>query len=153
MIYLNLNGDRKLATTKKIGIAFDESSFKHDTGIWHPESSERLKILLDDLLDLRKIEEGKIDLDLSPQNLQKIIIKCVGEQEAVINSHNIQVFYEFDSVIPLVNCDEDRVGQIIMNVLSNAIKFSPEGGRITFKMNIIVASGKKKFIQMVCCIC
>lgn len=112
------------------------------------ESSERLKILLDDLLDLRKIEEGKVELDLSPHNLQKIIIKCVGEQEAVINSHNIQMFYEFDSVIPLVNCDEDRMGQIIMNVLSNAIKFSPEGGRITFKMNIVVASGENKFIQV-----
>jgi acetoin utilization deacetylase AcuC-like enzyme len=52
LIYLNLNEDRYLPAKKKIGIAFDESSFKHDTGIWHPESSERLKSVSSAIDDL-----------------------------------------------------------------------------------------------------
>lgn len=102
------------------------------------QSSERLKILLDDLLDLRKIEEGRIELNSHYYNVIKIIEQCVDEQEAVINSRQLKVSYNFCSEMPLVKCDEVRIGQVVNNLLSNAIKFSPQGGTISIasKLNI-----------------
>jgi len=101
------------------------------------ESGKRLKILLDDLLDLRKIEEGKLKLNLLSNDIQKIINSCIEEQEAVINSHQLTVDFNADDALPLINCDKHRVGQVVMNLLSNAIKFSPEGGHITFSAKIM----------------
>lgn len=95
------------------------------------ESGERLKILLDDLLDLRKIEEGKIELNIRYEELPRIIIDCVEEQEAVINAHKLHLKYNFDTSLPKILCDKVRIGQVVMNILSNAIKFSPQRGLVT----------------------
>lgn len=108
----------------------DENNFKYYSRIL--ESAERLKILLDDLLDLRKIEEGKIDLHLQTCNIENIIEKCINEQEAVINSHHLNVKCEFISTLPAIKCDEFRISQVVMNILSNAIKNSPDEGSIIF---------------------
>lgn len=124
----------------------DENNLKYYSRI--NESGQRLKILLDDLLDLRKIEEGKIDLDIQPHNIEDIINKCIDEQEAVINSHKNEIKYEFDTGIPLVNCDEFRIGQVVINILSNAIKFSPDGGTITFKLGISKNTVNKDVVQV-----
>ena len=108
----------------------DENNFKYYSRIL--ESAERLKILLDDLLDLRKIEEGKIDLHLQTCHIENIIEKCINEQEAVINSHHLNVKCEFNSTLPTIKCDEFRISQVVMNILSNAIKNSPDEGSIIF---------------------
>lgn len=100
------------------------------------ESGERLKILLDDLLDLRKIEEGKMELKLANNDMQKIIKRCIDEQEAIIASHKLTITFNTDLVLPFINCDKDRIGQVIMNLLTNAIKFSPQDGQITFTSKI-----------------
>ncbi|MCK4866091.1 MAG: hypothetical protein KAT06_11795 [Gammaproteobacteria bacterium] len=101
------------------------------------ESGKRLKILLDDLLDLRKIEDGKMELNFESNDMEKIINSCIEEQEAFIISHQLKVDFNSDNVLPFINCDKHRVGQVIMNLLSNAIKFSPEGGHITFFVKIV----------------
>lgn len=100
------------------------------------ESGERLKVLLDDLLDLRKIEEGKIELNLLNNDIYKIIMSCVTEQEAVISSHNITVDFKSFTNLPTILCDKGRLGQVVMNLLSNAIKYSPDGGQITISSKI-----------------
>jgi len=96
------------------------------------ESGQRLKVLLDDLLDLRKIEEGKIELDYQEFNIHDIIINCINEQEAVIQLQHLNIKCHFDENVTLVNCDDYRIGQVVNNILSNAIKYSPDGGNITF---------------------
>ena len=112
------------------------------------ESSERLKILLDDLLDLRKIEEGLIELNLKPNDVRKIIKKCIDEQEAVLNSQQIEIECNYHPEIPLIQCDETRIGQVVMNILSNAIKYSPNEGKITFTIDMNVNSLNKNVVQV-----
>lgn len=101
------------------------------------ESGERLKILLDNLLDLRKIEEGKIELNIQSNDIVKIIKDCAEEQEAVINSNQLSLIYDIASNVPNIQCDKNRIGQVIINILSNAVKFSPVNGKIiiTVKMD------------------
>lgn len=132
-----------LESTKEFS---DKNLFKYFSRIM--ESSERLKILLDDLLDLRKIEEGLIELNLKPNDVRKIIKKCIDEQEAVLNSQQIEIEYNYHPEIPLIQCDETRIGQVVMNILSNAIKYSPNEGKITFTIDMNVNSLNKNVVQV-----
>ena len=95
-------------------------------------SGERLKVLLDDLLDLSKLEAGKMKIDLSLNDISGITDSCISEQAALIDDNNLCIKIEIDKNLPAVMCDKNRIGQVLMNLLSNAIKFSPDGGMITF---------------------
>lgn len=97
-------------------------------------SGERLKILLDDLLDLRKIEEGQMELEFHYADIDKLIKNCIAEEEALFNSKNINIEIDIESNLPPVNCDQNRISQVIINILSNAIKFTPQDGKIIFSV-------------------
>ncbi|HEY9785486.1 MAG TPA: ATP-binding protein [Candidatus Obscuribacterales bacterium] len=90
---------------------------------------ERLQRLIDDLLDLEKLEAGKMDLRLADASLTKILNRAVeavsGPQE---KKRTKIVLPESDVSLP---CDEERLIQVIVNLLSNAIKFSPEDSVVT----------------------
>ncbi|MDH5545756.1 MAG: transporter substrate-binding domain-containing protein [Gammaproteobacteria bacterium] len=93
-------------------------------------SGERLKTLVDDLLDLSKLEAGKMSLNFQQHDIREIIQECVAEQEVLITGHRLIIEYDFDENLPAIDCDRNRCGQIIMNLLSNAIKYSPDRGHI-----------------------
>ena len=94
-------------------------------------SGKRLLVLLNDLLDLSKLEAGKMILEISDVNMADVIRECISEQEALMASKNLQAFASGFEELPSIECDRHRVGQVIMNVLSNAIKFSPDSGGIS----------------------
>lgn len=97
-------------------------------------SGERLKILLDDLLDISKLEAGKMEMYFTVENIQQIIEDCVSEQQALIYDRGLSVVGQYETSELLVECDKNRIGQIIMNLLSNAIKFSPDNTEIAYKI-------------------
>jgi len=119
---------------KKSATASEDKIKKYFTLI--NDSGSRLKVLLDDLLDLSKLEAGKMQLNKCPVNLFEVFKSCVAEQEAVLKTHNIKTEYRVVSALPNVSCDKNRIGQVLMNVLSNAIKFSPDNSQITFAAEI-----------------
>lgn len=132
--------------TEKTKDSDDDSIYTYFSRII--ESGQRLKVLLDDLLDLRKIEEGKIELDIKQYNIHEIISKCIHEQEAFINQHDINIICDFDKNVGSVNFDKYRIGQVIINILNNAIKHSPEGADIVFSSVIIKNSQNKEFVRI-----
>ena len=95
------------------------------------DESERLALLIENLLDLSKIKYGQIKMDK-----QKIHILDIA-QEAVINlkpeyeKKKIELRIKMPQDIPLIFCDRDMILKATMNLLLNAIKFTPEGGRVT----------------------
>ncbi len=93
-------------------------------------SGNRLLFLLNDLLDLSKLEAGKMRLDIAPLNLVDLVQACINEQ--AIQLHENQLGCELVTNLSgaRCDCDRNRIHQVVSNVLSNAIKFSPEGGRI-----------------------
>lgn len=93
-------------------------------------SGERLKVLLDDLLDLSKLEAGKMVLDIQENSIVDIVRACIDEQTALTNSKDINVTQHYDENMKNVFCDKNRVGQMVMNIFGNAIKYSPDGGQI-----------------------
>lgn len=95
--------------------------------------SDRLIRLINDILDLRKIEAGKIELRLAPTTLSELIEKTVAGIDGYSNAKNVSVVtgVDFDAHM---NVDADRIIQVLTNLLSNAIKFSDPGQEVELKV-------------------
>jgi PAS domain S-box-containing protein len=93
-------------------------------------NSERLSLIIDDLLDLSKISNGyTLSLDVQEHDIRSIIRKVVDRLTRNIRNHAIDVLV--DPAVPeTVGCDRTRIVQVLENLLSNAVKYSPQGGVI-----------------------
>ncbi|MDX1545418.1 MAG: response regulator [Rhodothermales bacterium] len=92
---------------------------------------ERLVRLINDLLDLQKIESGSMPLHVDPLDLHALLAQTVEANEAYVGRLNVSVVLEEAPPDPLViPGDADRITQVATNLLSNAAKFSPEGGTV-----------------------
>jgi signal transduction histidine kinase len=94
------------------------------------QSGETLLALLNDLLDLAKLESGKISFKFRPANLNSIIDIVRGEFESLALEHNLTIQCKHLEADEKIILDADKVMQVLRNLLGNAIKFSPEGGTI-----------------------
>jgi signal transduction histidine kinase len=93
-------------------------------------SGVHLLSLINDILDLSKIEAGRMDLELSRFNLAEALQNCLTLIRERATRHGISVALEVDSEVGDYVADERKFKQILLNLLSNAVKFTPEGGRI-----------------------
>jgi len=84
---------------------------------------KNLLLLLNDLLDLSKLESGKIDYDMNSTHPQSIVNNTIGEFHTLISEKGIILEKNIESSISPVNCDAIKIGQVVRNLLSNAIKF------------------------------
>jgi len=97
-------------------------------------SGERLLSLLNDLLDLSKIEAGKLTFDFALHDLNSILKQAVSEQESVLKNKRLTVNHIDPECGTEAEFDNVKVTQIIVNFLSNAIKFSKQGAAISIKI-------------------
>ncbi|MEM8532434.1 MAG: ATP-binding protein [Chloroflexota bacterium] len=94
-------------------------------------NAERMVAIINDLLDITKIEAGSIDLDLRPIHLAEALSKVVLDLQNRIQDHQHTLSINIPSRLSLILVDSKRFDQILENVLSNAIKFTPPGGCIS----------------------
>ena len=87
-------------------------------------SGKRLLVLLDDLLDLSKLEAGKMQLDMKQNDLYQLVKRCTMEQESRIDEHRLTLDMVPPECVTVASFDDVRIGQVITNLLSNAIKFT-----------------------------
>ena len=100
------------------------------------QSSEHLLSLINDILDMSRIESGKMTLNEQPENLSEIVHTIRSITQSSIASKKIDFFVDvFDVHDEFVLCDKLRVNQVLLNVLSNAIKYTPARGMITLKVS------------------
>ncbi len=105
-------------------------------------SSKHLLSLINDILDLSKIESGKIEMNFEKISLPSTINDTLEMVKTTAIKHNINLIKEFDPELEFLEADKQKVKQILFNLLSNAVKFSkPNGGTITITT--------KKYDQMV----
>jgi PAS domain S-box-containing protein len=93
------------------------------------EETDRLEEIVDNLLDLSRIESGRLRLDLRPTDVGRLARKVMENMEAQATQHRLVHSFPPDPLVATI--DSRRVEQILRNLLSNAIKYSPEGGTIT----------------------
>lgn len=94
--------------------------------------------LIDDLLDVSRILRGKLNLNATPLNLEFIIKSALATVELSAEAKSIQIETHFEANIGHVSGDAGRLQQIVWNLIANAIKFTPEGGKITITLERIV---------------
>jgi signal transduction histidine kinase len=112
---------------------------------------ERLIKLITDLLDLEKIAEGKGKLEVSPVPVKRLVERAVNSIIGLAEEKGVNISRTIDPVAVLG--DEDRLVQVIVNLVSNAIKFSPEGGEIEVEaesINLLDSTLPKQIEITVC---
>lgn len=93
-------------------------------------SSEHLLSLVNDLLDLTKIESGHLDLDFTSVNLGEIVSQCVSLMQPQATRERIVMRTSMPDNLPPVVADHRSLRQIVLNLLSNAVKFTRAGGQV-----------------------
>ncbi len=83
--------------------------------------------LINDILDISRIESGRVELDLRPVNIRDLIQDMVSVLEPLIKNKGLLIDVDFDKGLPTAYADPDRVRQVVTNLLDNAIKFTSEG--------------------------
>ncbi|MCS6852223.1 MAG: HAMP domain-containing histidine kinase [Gemmataceae bacterium] len=96
-------------------------------------SGDRLLALVNDILDLAKIEAGKMEVRLEEFSIHDVIEGLLNMFRPLAEKKNIDLRGQVDPKVPLLRQDAGKLQQILSNLLSNAIKFTPEGGRVLLK--------------------
>ncbi|OGX01341.1 MAG: hypothetical protein A3I73_02205 [Omnitrophica bacterium RIFCSPLOWO2_02_FULL_45_16] len=94
------------------------------------ESGKHLLSLINDILDLAKIESGKMELALSNFSLRELLEHSFILIKEKALKHNIEFSLDIAEEVGYIRADERKVRQIVFNLLSNAVKFTPDGGKI-----------------------
>ncbi|HBU69558.1 MAG TPA: hypothetical protein DEE98_04145 [Elusimicrobia bacterium] len=94
----------------------------------------RLIKLISDLLDLSKIEAGKTEMDIKPYNVAEIVKGTVKEMLPIGFKKKIEIVYKGPDFLPRIFCDKNMIKQVIVNLLGNAVKFTPENGVVTVRV-------------------
>ncbi|MBL4876549.1 MAG: PAS domain S-box protein, partial [Cohaesibacteraceae bacterium] len=93
-------------------------------------SGRHIMSLINDLLDLSKVEAGKLDLNFQAQNLSELIQDTVALMQPQANSEQIIIRTSLSDHVPSIVADERSLRQIVMNLLSNGIKYTRSGGQV-----------------------
>lgn len=97
-------------------------------------STRRLIALINDLLDLEKLEAGQFELEVTGVDASVLIESSVDEIFSIAQSRGIT--FEMSDTDAVVLCDGERIVQVLVNLLSNAIKFSPDGSSIALRLQV-----------------
>ncbi|MDF2671069.1 MAG: histidine kinase [Paenibacillus sp.] len=106
------------------------------------DESERLNRLIGDILELSKIESKRIPLQFSPVHLNSFLGKTMEMMRTEAEKKSIDLTVQANEDLYL-EADEDRLGQIIINLLSNGINYTPEGGKVKVKVMSIIGDNQE----------
>jgi signal transduction histidine kinase len=93
-------------------------------------SGNHLLSLINDVLDLSKVEAGQVELQVAPFSLQDALERGVSMVREQATAEGVQVTLQRNGGLDVVTGDERRIRQVIFNLLSNAVKFTPDGGQV-----------------------
>jgi signal transduction histidine kinase/ActR/RegA family two-component response regulator len=101
-------------------------------------SAQRLTDLINELLDVSRLESGRVELTPRATDARAVVDQAVAVVTVAAQAKRIQIVNAVDAAAPPVHADPERLQQILVNLLSNAVKFTPDGGRVT------VSAGRHK---------
>ena len=99
------------------------------------ESCNRLRICINDLMDATRLETGKMTLEIKPASLPRLIRQLITLLEPVAKRKNVSLVKELDPRLTDVPFDENRIMQVLVNLVNNALKFTPSGGRVVVSVS------------------
>jgi signal transduction histidine kinase len=99
-------------------------------------NAERLTRMLNELLDLSRIEAGKMQLLATPLSLQELFSDLIEGFQPLARQKSIEMEVTLADIIPPVQADRDKLYEVVANLLDNAIKFTPPGGRVQISAEV-----------------
>ena len=99
-------------------------------------NGDRLSRLINDLLDMDKLQSGKLDLHVRPVDIGDLLREAVQQNEPYATGHGVGLTLDFPEEPISANVDTDRMLQVLANLVSNAAKFSPAGGDVRISVGI-----------------
>ncbi|MGQ9627865.1 MAG: hybrid sensor histidine kinase/response regulator [Anaerolineae bacterium] len=108
---------------------------------------ERLNNIVMDMIDITRIEAGKLQLRLSPTNLKSVISLAVGRMKPFAEQRNQQLTVGNLEGLPPVRADGERLQQVLVNLISNGIKFTPDGGHIHVEARLVKGESRTRLRQ------
>lgn len=124
-----------------------DKEVKHYIDIIH-QSGQTLLSVVNDILDFSKLESGELILDATPNNLFSEMEATVSTFSSLCKTKHINYYTYIDSNIPIsLQCDIQRLKQVVNNLIGNAIKFTPSDGEIKVKITLNAISKKQANIH------
>lgn len=105
--------------------------------------SERLAKIIDDLLELSRIESGALKMSLKPCRMGSVVRQALSSIKKQAGSRSLGIETSIPENLPDVLADEARLFQVLLNLMDNAVKYNKEGGKI-----IVSAADKDRFIEV-----
>ncbi|MGW9232908.1 sensor histidine kinase [Pseudorhizobium sp. NPDC055634] len=105
-------------------------------------SGEHLLNLINEILDLSRIEAGRYELSEEALSLLDIAEDCIGMVQLRASAKSIVISEQFEPTLPQIWADEKAIRQVVLNLLSNALKFTAQGGEITVKVGWTAGGGQ-----------
>jgi len=135
----------------------DDNVLKIIEGI--TKGSERLHTIVEEMLDVTRIESGTLKLHLGPVSLKDVITAVVRKLKPFAEERRQEIIVADLSGMPPVKGDAGKLLQVFMNLLGNSIKYTPDGGRISFSVKVLEAgevlaphvrsAGRGEFIEVI----
>ncbi|AOF91701.1 HAMP domain-containing sensor histidine kinase [Sinorhizobium sp. RAC02] len=133
-------GFSEVMSTEVLG-PLNNPVYKEYTSDIH-RSGQHLLNLINEILDLSRIEAGKYDLSEDSVHLVDIAEDCIGMVQLRARAKNITIAEQVEGGMPAVWADEKALRQVILNLLSNAVKFTPQGGEVIVKAGWTAGGGQ-----------
>ena len=110
-------------------------------------SAQHLLSLINDILDLSKIEAGRMDLDVAAFDLPTAIDDALPLMRERAARRSIALERHVDARLHEIRADQRKVKQVLLNLLSNAVKFTPEGGRTDVRAALVDGTGSDELLR------
>ncbi|MBI5182138.1 MAG: HAMP domain-containing protein [Nitrospirae bacterium] len=97
------------------------------------EENEKLINMINHLLDLSKMEAGMVKYNFIPSDINMVFENCVNEMRLLAERKDIDLRIEIKENLPIIMMDSEKIKLVMINLLSNALKFTPEGGNVIIR--------------------
>lgn len=117
----------------------DDGSHAHTVGIIK-RTSERMNRMIQDLLDVAKLETGRLAIEVEPTSVGTLVDEAVEMLSPLATECNLGFVPVLEPDLPAVYVDRGRILQVLSNLVGNAVKFTPSGGKITLHVRLDAAA-------------
>lgn len=116
-------------------------------GLAH-ESCDQMRVCLNDLLDSTRLDTGKFTLELKTCSLTDLVERAVAKHRSLADHKQIELTVTVNDAPPELLLDPHRITQVVINLVGNALKFTPEGGRVRVEIDVISLEEKFARVQV-----
>ncbi len=110
------------------------------------QESRRMNALINDYLDLSKLEAGFIDFRTEDVDVRSVVREVLQSFDRKLREKQIRVTENFSPALPILNMDAERIKQVFSNLIDNAIKYTPPGGSISIAGELLCGAGLLRFV-------